>query len=386
MSKTIKNVLLLCLAAAFVLCGTGNLLAGEVTTSKDKVSVSMYGQVNRAMTSVSDGNERYLNHVDNDNSSTRFGFKAKANGSDSLTIGANLEWEYQSNASNVVSQVTADRDSGLERRILEAYFDFARVGKFSLGRGSTASDGTSEVDLSGTKVAGYSLVPAWAGGYFFYDTATGLTGTTVSDVMSNLDGNSRKDRLRYDSPKFSGFQISASTFEQPIVTNGDDRHDAAYDIALRYSGKFGDGIKLAGALAYSDYASTELADAADKMINGSISVLFSGISVTFAVGQRDLSNVAAGDPDSEKFYYGKLGYMADFWSVGTTAFALDYGNYDEFSGTAGDEAKTYSLYAVQKLNDWGTELYAGYRIHKLDRTNTSLDDIGALFLGARLKF
>lgn len=387
MSSLMKKGLIFGLVSAFILSGTV-VFAGELATSSDKVSVSLYGQVNRAITSVDDGNERYMNHVDNDNSSTRFGFKAKAKGSDSLTIGANLEWEYQSNPSNDVSQTTPDSNPGLDRRKLEAYLDFASIGKFSLGRGPTASDGTSEVDLSGTKVAGYSLITAWAGDYFFYDTAAGLTGTTVSNVMSNLDGNSRQDRLRYDSPKFSGFQISASTFEQQIDTNGgvNNSHDSAYDIALRYSGKFGDGVKLSGALAYSDYASSEEGDSFDKMMNGSISVLFSGISVTFAAGQRELSNVTAGDPDSEDFYYGKLGYMADFWSVGTTAFALDYGKYDEFSGTAGDEAKTYSLYAVQKLDNWGTELYTGYRIHKLDRTNASLDDIGALFLGLRIKF
>lgn len=389
MSSLMKKGLLFGLVAAFILSGSA-VFAGEVASSDDKVSVSLYGQVNRAITTVSDGEETYRSHVDNDNSSTRFGFKAKAKGSDALTIGANLEWEYQSNASNSVTHDDTTIDAGLSRRKLEVFLDFAGIGKFTLGHGPTASDGTSQVDLSGTKVAGYSLITAWAGSYEFFDNdADAHSGISVSDVMNELDGNSRKDRFQYDSPKFSGFQIAASTFEVETFDDGatiEDKHEPAYDIALKYSGMVKDSVKLAGAVAYSNYPSTDDANAADKMINGSLSALFSGISITLAVGQRELDNVADSDPDSEKFYFVKLGYMADFWDVGSTAFAFDYGKFDDYNNTSDNEAKTYAIYAVQKLENWGTELYAGYRIHKLDAPGESYEDIGALFLGTRIKF
>ncbi len=393
MSKLLKKELIFCLVAAFVLCGAGNLMAGEVKTSDDKVSVSLYGQVTRAMALINDGEESYLTHVDNDNSSTRFGFKAKAKGSDTLTIGANMEFEYQQNSSDKMTQASGTSNADLAKRKLEAYFDFAKIGKFSLGHGPTASDSTSEVDLSGTAVAAYSRTNVWAGGYFFYDTsAAALSSTTVANVINNLDGNGRQDRFRYDSPKFGGFMVSASTFEVDTTdTNANitDKHDPAYDLALRYSGKFGDDVKMAAAVAYSDYPSTDTANAADKTVNGSLSVLFSGISVTFAAGQRDLANVATTESDTANFYYGKLGYMANFWSVGTTAFALDYGKHDEFSRIKGDEATTYAFYVNQKLNAYSTEVYTGYRIHKLDdraSTGETFEDIGAFFLGARIKF
>jgi hypothetical protein len=349
MSNLLKKGLLLGLAAAFVLCGTVNVLAGEVTNSKDKVSVSLYGQINRAVAVVDDGKESYLTHVDNDNSSTRFGFKAKAK-VDSLTIGGNFEWEYQQNASN-----NMDHNSGT---------------------------------VNG------ALVGTWANNYKFYDTAADAHSTTdPGNVMTNYDGNSRKDRLRYDSPKFSGLQISASTFEEDITDNAagavSPTHKSAYDIALKYAGKFGDNMKLAAAVAYSDYPSDDSANSKDKLVNGSVSVLFSGISVTAAAGQMDYQTVAVGDPDSGKFYYGKLGYMAKFTEAGTTAFAVDYGKYDEVSLVKDDEASTYALYAVQNLDAYSTELYAGYRLYKLEdraATGEKFDDIGALFLGARIKF
>jgi hypothetical protein len=391
MSKLMKNALLFFLVAAFVLYGTVNLFAGGVASSNDKVSVSLYGQVNRAVTLVNDGDESYLNHVDNDTSSTRFGFKVRAKGSDTLTAGANLEWEYQQNASNKISQTDYPVNGSLDKRKLDVYLDFASIGMFTLGHGSTASDGTSEVDLSGTTVAGYALTTGWAESFYFFDKNTNqLSSIQVGDVMSDLDGNSRKDRFRYDSPRFAGFMISASTFEMDTVDNGaanPDRHDAAYDIVLRYSGKMGDAVKLAGAVAYSDYPSSDAANAADNQVNGSLSVLFSGFSVTVSAGQKKYSNVAATDADSESTYYGKLGYIADFWSVGTTAFAIDYGKYDEFDHVKDGEASTYAFYMVQNLKNWGTELYTGYRIYTLDNRSTEdFDDIGVFFLGMRVKF
>jgi len=392
MSKSIRIGFIFSMVAAFIICGAGNLLAGTVENASDKVSVRVYGQVNRAITSVNDGDENYVNHVDNDNSSTRFGFKVKAKGSDSLAAGANLEWEYQANESNKVSQVTHSTDPGLAKRKLEVYLDTV-AGKFSIGHGPTASDGTSEVDLSGSTVAGYSLIDAWAGGIQFYDEASrSLSGTTVGSVMNNLDGNSRKDRLRYDTPDFSGFTVSASTYEVSTTKTGaanPSQHDAAFDIALRYSGKFGGVVKLAAAAAYSAYPSTDAADQNDSLLNGSLSVLFSGFSVTVAAGQRDRQNVTAGKADSASSLYGKLGYLGNWFSIGPTALAIDYGKYHEFSGIKDDEATTYALYGVQNLKNWGTELYAGYRIHKLeDRVSTgeTFSDIGALFLGMRIKF
>jgi hypothetical protein len=109
--------------------------------------------------------------------------------------------------------------------------------------------------------------------------------------------------------------------------------------------------------------------------------------VTVAAGQKEYDNVAATDADSESFYYVKLGYMADIWSAGTTAFAIDYGKYDEFDHIKDGEASTYAIYMVQNMKNWGTELYTGYRIHQLDDITTEdFDDIGAFFLGMRVKF
>jgi hypothetical protein len=114
------------------------------------------------------------------------------------------------------------------------------LGKLSIGQGDTASNGTAEVDLSGTDLIGYSSVSDMAGGILFYNNTTqSLSTTKVGSAFSNMDGMSRDDRVRYDTPDFSGFYASSSFIA-----------DDAIDLAIRYSGKF-PGFKLAGALAYA---------------------------------------------------------------------------------------------------------------------------------------
>ena len=74
----------------------------------DKVSVNLYGQVNRAMLWAGDGDSNNLFHVDNDNSSTRFGLNGKAaNMLGDVSLGTKMEFEFQHNPSNAVNQTLA---------------------------------------------------------------------------------------------------------------------------------------------------------------------------------------------------------------------------------------------------------------------------------------
>ncbi|MCB1832417.1 MAG: porin, partial [Geminicoccaceae bacterium] len=227
----------------------------------------------------------------------------------------------------------------------------------------TASNGTSEVDLSGTSLIGYSSVSDMAGGILYRDDGE-LSTISVGDAFSNLDGLSRDDRIRYDTPSFAGFKLSGS-----LVA------DERADVALRYSREFG-GTEVAAAAAFS-----RKPDDFDR-VNGSASILLAnGISVTAAAGTED---VDARDDDG-MFYYGKLGYQSQFFSVGNTALGIDY-QYGEDIGADGDETSSFGVFAVQNIDDLATEFYLGYRYYDLDRDNTDLDAINAVLTGARVKF
>ncbi len=355
-------------------------IAEPVSSGTDKATVQVYGQVDRAILYADDGNTGALYQVDNDNSSTRVGLNGKAKG-EGLTVGSKFEVELQSNASNEVSQEepnTDDGDTHFGIRYADLFFQFDKIGTISLGQGDTASNGASEVDLSGTGIIGYSGTSDLAGGIFFYNNdVDAISDTKVGDVISNLDGNSRKDRLRYDSPTVSGLGVAVSTFSDQ---NTDSEGKSAYDAAIRYSGKAGD-VAIAAAIAYSTYPSDQKAGK-ERLVNGSASVAFSGFSITLAAGNENLDDDTN---DSKNFYYGKVGYAMEFWNIGQTALAIDYGQYNDIE-TKEDEAKTVGLMFVQKLEDWSTEIYAGFRKHNLDREGADYDAVSAMMIGARIKF
>ncbi len=343
-----------------------------VKTGNPKANVKLYGQVNKAVLYSDDGDEGNTYLVDNDNSSTRIGVTGSINASDNYEIGTMIEVEFQSNDSNLVNQneKRGFGDNNFRKRHLDLWVNANAFGKFSLGWASTASDGTAEVDLSGTGVVGYSSVGDMAGGQLFFDTNTNsLSDTNIKGVFSNMDGLGRDERIRYDTPSFSGFVGSASYIA-----------DGGGDVAVRYSAQF-DAFKLAAAVAYANPGSAS--SSIDDQLSGSVSVLHdSGFNGTFAMGSRD--HKVDGRDDGE-FFYTKLGYRASWCPMGVTSLAVDCGRYSDIS-TDGDDADTFGFQMVQDFKEWGSEAYLCYRFHKLDRDNEDYDDINAIMTGMRVKF
>jgi hypothetical protein len=179
------------------------------------------------------------------------------------------------------------------------------------------------------------------------------------------------DRLRYDSPKFYGFQASTSLIQ------GD-----AWDVALRYSANYeAIDTKVAAAIAYADGAQRFDLD----QFNGSVSLLHgSGLNLTFATGEQDLTggNAFTRDPS---FYCGKIGYQFNPFTIGMTALSVDYGYAEDVAAT-GDEFTSWGAFAVQNVDKVATELYFGFRNHDLERPGVAVDDINVAVMGARVKF
>lgn len=346
------------------------LKVDKVVTSKDpNVNVTLYGQVNRAGLWADNGDSSNVYFVDNSSSSTRMGVDASAKTGESHAVGSKIEFEVISNPSSGVNQLQETLSPEINVRHADLWFTGKQWGKLAIGRGHTASDGTAEVDLSGTSVVTYSDVEAMAGGQLWYDGSLDvLSEVKVGDVFDNMDGLSRRNRFRYDSPIFAGFTLSGSAIET-----------GAYDFAGRYSRVFG-GIKLASALAY---ASTGDLKSFDNQWSGSLSMLHdSGFNFTLAGGKQDYDTDGRDDPI---FWYGKIGYKADLMSFGSSAFSIDYGQSND-SKVNNDEAETLSIAYVQNVTDWGTELYLAWRRYELSRDRLSADDVNALMFGARVKF
>lgn len=339
-----------------------------VSSGQERVKLAVSGQLNKAVNVVDDGDETDVYFVDNANSNSRLRFIGTAQVDEDLTLGSKFEVAIAPDMSTKVSQEDQESGDFFDQRVAEIFLLSNRYGALYLGKGSTTSDGTAEVDLSGTDVIQYASYADIAGGMFFRDSFDDeLTGTTVSQAFNNFDGLSRKSRLRYDLPSFYGFGLAGS-----VIT------DSRWDTALRWSGS-GYGFK-AGAAAAVAFVNT--ADS-DYQYDGSLSVLHedTGLNFTFSAGTKD------SDMNDDPYnMWGKLGWQTTFFSVGKTYFGVDYGISDNLTAD-GDEGFSIGAAVVQSFADYGTELYFQFRQYSLDRdASADVEDINLGTIGARVKF
>ena len=344
-----------------------------VRSRKDNITLTINGHVNRSLLLADDGEHTDLFHVDNDTEPTLVNFVGEGRVNDDLTVGARVEAQFASNPSNGVSQNTEGAAVGagnFTERHLEVYFASKRFGTLFVGQGNTASEGIAEIDLSGTNIVTRSNFGTFGGGLIFRDSGTGeLSGVTIGNAFDPFDGFGRDDRVRYDTPVFAGFQLSTSALQ------GD-----ATDVALRYSGEF-HGAKVAAGIAYSNFA--PISRVIDDQWSGSGSVILAnGLNLTLAGGTRELEDGSQGDPH---YFYSKLGYRASYFDIGKTSFSVEGAWQDDLSGD-GDDASLYGFGLSQRLDRYGTELYAGFRVYELDRNGANFDDIPAGMLGAFVQF
>jgi len=333
------------------------------------VDFAISGQINRAVMYADDGSTGKWFFVDNDNSSTRFRFTGANDFENSWKVGIVWEVEMQSNASNKVSMDENDTsDVHFDERKMEFWVS-QTYGKAWLGQGDTASNGTSEVDLSGTTVAAYSSVGDVGSSFEFQKDGAG-TNITVGGSRSNFDGLSRKDRLRYDTPKFAGFYGSASVMSEN-----------RWDAALRYAGDFG-WAKLAAAGAWSDPGTSgdsELSNPVrdvDGWFSSSASMLFNnGLNLTVSYAKRDQDNT---DPWN---LFGKVGYQF----LEKHAASIQYSRTENLSAKD-DKGDSFGLAYV--FSPWkSVEFYGTYYLHMLDRDAAGdPDDINIFMTGGRVKF
>lgn len=222
----------------------------EATTARKgnrKVSLTISGWVAEQVTWWDDGTESnaYVSGIGKTLSS-HFKMSGSANITADVSAGYVIHVETNSGDPTDTNQANDDAGSGID--VLQSYWFLKSqsLGKISVGQLSQASDNAAIlVDGSG------SLVPAnWV---HFDGLSFGLrnNGNFVGGAWADIaycrsisagfagDCNGYpSNAIRYDSPTFGGFSVSASWGE-----------DDFWDVAARYAGEFS-GFKLAAAAAY----------------------------------------------------------------------------------------------------------------------------------------
>ena len=130
-------------------------------------------------------------------------------------------------------------------------------------------------------------------------------------------------------------------------------------MGLCVGGGQGYGFKAIGAAAFA-YPNK---DDTDFQYDGSFSLLHedTGLNLTLSAGLLERDN-----QDDAGNLYGKLGWLTRFFSVGQTAFGVDYTRSLNLP-TEDDDGYSVGAAAVQQFDEYGTEIYLLYRLHSLDR-------------------
>lgn len=348
-----------------------------VTSGNPNIRLGISGQINRAMNVANDGDDTKVYFVDNDVSNSRFRLVGSGDLGDGTTVGARIEVAVSPNNSSDVSQNNEDAGDSFDERLVEAFARNDSYGRLAFGKIKSATDDTSEYDLS--LVAGpimYSGVSDIVGGLQFTDGKS-LTGITVGDAFYNFDGLGRKDGIRYDSPLFGpGLQISGGAYS-----------DQRYDAAITWGGDYGDwsGVEFGDFLTLAAVGiSDPNASGVDFRLDGSFSLLHmpTGLGLTLSSGREQADGK---DPYN---MYGKVSWDTRIFDIGDTGFGVDYTYGENVCGGDCSDGQSVGFAAVQLVEDFGIELYSQVRWFSLNTRGAApnTDDIWVGTVGTRIKF
>lgn len=396
----------------------------EATTARKgnrKVSLTVAGQVNKAVLFWDDGSEKNAYVVGNKNDQSNISFAGDAHFAAGWTAGYDITIRLRDNLSDDVDQDVA-HGTGDAFQLWEAhwYLENEKLGKVSVGKASRITDTAPENDLSETGVAGYVGVQDIGGAFALRRTDGVLLGLAWGDVYSHFNGDTA-NVVRYDTPEFGGFVASASWGQDDI-----------WDVGLKWEGE-GGGFTGAATIAYTQVsdAPSEFADLDQSTLVGSVAILHqaSGLNVLIAAGHRSFDqSVLDADgvtrtPEDAKFIYTKLGWLAKLNGLGPTAFYGEYGWFKDFvsaldnsvdddgngigDGTdlaaslggvriAGNTAEVWGAGVVQHIEAAEMQIYLGYRLHQVDFDvraaggaavpSASLEDFHTVIVGSKIAF
>ena len=411
----------------------------EATTARKgnrKVSLTISGQISTELMYWDDGinDDVYVTGPTQSNSRWRMTGSAKI--SPEVSAGFIYEFEAFASSSASVNQTNGNGmtvngtggddvgGTGHNLREAMAWVEHSRLGRVSMGHGSTAANNIILIDLSGKGMGASNDVRLHSSGFRIAQGNGGYSSATWGTFFQGGSGdwlNERNEHIQYRTPTIAGFTVGASF--------GEDNY---WDVALRYAGEF-NGIRIAGGIGYSVRSEYNAPAGADSMpttgpnagllictsncdkelrqLAGSLSIrhMPTGLFFTGAAGDRDMENDAIGGDFGSRFFYLSGGIAKNFFGLGDTVL---YGEYSEWKGTSQDTTvTTFAAPGVvdvstgglsgDKLTHWGVgivqhvdaaamEFWLSYKNYSLDSAIYDgvggAEDLHLIIAGTRIRF
>ena len=369
-----------------------------------KVSVAITGYVTKQIMFWDDGVERnaYISDI-GPTQATNFRLTGEAAIAPGWKAGYLIRIQDLSDNSMGLSQSVSLVNQGLNVQMSYWYVASKELGKLSVGKNALAAKSAAMfTDLSGTQViANYVL---FDGGSFFLRGGGALPPLRWGDFGycysqqrpwgGDCDGIVMEG-VRYDSPTFAGFSVSASWGV-----------DDDWEVAGRYVGEAA-GFKLAFGAGYSVNTDEQTQpppvskskDSAFFQAGGYAEHLATGLFLHAAYGDEDNDGKRTlqgfTEPNSHQWYV-KGGVRRKWLPLGHTILFAEYGAYiDQLSpaalaaGATSSELERFGLGAVQEIDAAAMSVWIKCREQKADVsgiTAVDLDDFRYVSAGALISF
>ena len=338
---------------------------GKVSAGNSKVDITLGGRVHRSLSYVDDGTHDQVFHGAGTSSNSEIWITGEGKLTESVSMGAYIRWDIAKNqngysfgsTTGAAVSTTADDASKYEY----IYFKSASMGTLSMGDIEPGADGVMETNfggLAGDEGAAASATDITLSGGAF-------SGSEVTDFVGTIDPGADANRVRYDSPSFSGFSVS-----------GDLEQGGGGSIAIKYSGTIA-GFEIAAGLGY------EADGGGDDIQGGAIGVKHSsGLHLAFDYGKNNVEGTAA-DPEWWRLIGG---YDAKLNSLGNTNFTLSYSEKDDAT-TLGNEGKTVQVAIAQSLDAVGGKVTLQYDNYSFSNAaGATLQDVDVVVLETAFNF
>jgi len=357
--------------------------AGEIKNG-NKNSLTISGQVVRALFYADDGQSDAVFHSDGSITGTRLRWIAKGTVNANVTTGAMIEMDLpkSNNQSNLTlnngtsftgaTEGASQGSWGIRQQFV--WVNHKRMGKLSLGQTNTASNGKSETTFSGVNMAADSGGVTFGSGISFIDDTNAresVSTTTVGAVFTNLDGRSRNDVLRYDTPRFSGLALAVSA-----ITGGD------WDVGADYRMKQGAVKSRIQAQFNNSAASSATVHSTWSM--SAAALHDSGLNGAIAFGQQQ-NITPVSQEDEPQFIDFDIGYRAKLFGVGGTNFSLNVQHSYDVSAENSD-ARSVGVTVAQLFSSVGASMAVTYKNYSFDTATANFEDIDVLSMQTVFKF
>ena len=270
----------------------------EATTARKgnkKVSVQIYGKMNRAIEFWDDGHEKNIYVVNNGMESTRTGIKGNAKIMGDWSAGFRLEWEYREALSQQLNQFndnnTNDSNGPIAMRWSQIYLANKTYGTANLGLTATpkyditkfgletiSTESGEGGGLSDTFVSDFRMNDSMRLRPTGFNNAEGLSSLTWSNIArcysaaDQYNCSTRRNGVSYVTPEWYGFTGSVGWFE-----------DDDWGGALRYKNTFSpwgggsgpskdDTWQFAAGVAYENLRDERLQNGAGGLASGVVPI------------------------------------------------------------------------------------------------------------------